>query len=82
MQRDPMVSSSLLPPANRVGMRETADRRQLEIGLPCCDRGWNVNRAGAKIAQESYGQRPTPATSKKQESFANHCVLPLVRAMS
>jgi len=40
MQRDP--TGSVLPPVNRVGMRETADRRQLEIGLPCCDRGWNV----------------------------------------
>jgi len=40
MQRDP--TGSVLPPVNRVGMRETADRRQLEIGLPRCDRGWNV----------------------------------------
>jgi hypothetical protein len=42
MKRDPTAFGSVLPPAHRAGIVETADRRQLEAGLHCCDRAWNV----------------------------------------
>jgi hypothetical protein len=71
MKRDPTAFGSVLPPAHRAGIVETADRRQLEAGLHCCDRAWNVGWGRElKTARDSYDEGRPQLTPRSKNVFS------------